>query len=771
MRLFAVIFFLFTFLSLNANVTVLKDSTASVSLSPFLTYSIDLCNNLNFNDIINKKIIWQQFKNGQTPSMGVVREPYWFKFQLINQSNRKEWYLTIDYYTLDSVSIFVCDTSDNLIYKKIKGILCKNNNEKQRVPLFNLNIEKEQKLNVYIRISTVSYMVVPIKISTPEHFFISENFSKNGFLPAYGILIAAIIFNIFLFFISREKAFLFLSLSVICSIIHYASIMGVLYELTNLSNPVLYRNARWIFSGLALALHIIFVIYYLDLKKYRKILLIEFALCGYFLLYSFISVFSIVSPVILNNLIFTNTIIFGIIQVCIGIYCLIKKNNHSKYYVASFSPFIISSITYMGMLYAWFEPNPIFNNMGLYASSVFLLILTIGITEKVSALKREKSRANQLDIDKKELEKEIAIRKSFEIALNESEMRFRKLFEMSPLPILLTELESGIIADMNIAFTEFSNISRNQLIGKTTYDLGLIDFKKRELLYNLVLKDGHVQSLEVAVNVKNEKRIVLLFMSTLELAQKKYIITVVSDITILKENEQKLRDLNITKDKFLSIIAHDLVNPFHAIMLYSKELKVYTANNERATTYNTNLIHTAQNTYNLLQNLLTWARTQTGQISFHPQKISVKEIVSETVEYAMNMANTKQIDIINEIDTDTLIEADLQMISVVMRNLISNSIKFTFNNGFVKIQFAENEDNIVLSVVDNGVGMEQQDINKLFNLYETTQKPGTVGEAGTGLGLIICNEFVKYHKGSISVKSKLGEGSTFSIILQKNKNE
>jgi PAS domain S-box-containing protein len=370
-------------------------------------------------------------------------------------------------------------------------------------------------------------------------------------------------------------------------------------------------------------------------------------------------------------------------------------------------------------------------------------------------------------IDKIALEAEIAQRIRVEEKLQQSETRFHSLFELTPLPVLLTEFESGKIVDTNLAIYELTGFSKEALLGKTTYEMGFIKETLRNELYGILSRNEQVLAFETTINIKGKPRIAHLFMSMLIIGQEKFIVTLISDITNQKETEQRLKELNLTKDKFFSIIAHDLVNPFHAMILYSNELKVFTAGNERASSYNTNLLLTAQNTYNLLQNLLTWSRTQTKQISFNPQLFNLGDIITENVSSARNIAKSKQIDIINEADPDILIEADLQMINLILRNLISNSIKFSFNQGMIKILSQVDESQIRITVIDNGTGMDSQELGKLFDLFQTDQRPGTAGEAGTGLGLVICSEFASCHGGSIQVESEPGKGSSFTVTLPK----
>jgi PAS domain S-box-containing protein len=459
--------------------------------------------------------------------------------------------------------------------------------------------------------------------------------------------------------------------------------------------------------------------------------------------------------------------IFLLIQFSVAAYLTKKKAPMARYYLFSFSPILLAMLLYIAVYSGWIEPNLFFSNSGLYASALFTILLTSGLTEKMIKVKHEKARADQLEIDKIALEEEIKQRKIAEDNLFESEMRFHSLFELSPLPVLLTEYESGRIVDTNIAICDYSGFQKKDFIGKTIYEMGFIDPKIRDKLFNRISLNGQILAYETIIQIQAKPRTVHLFMSLLNLGKSKYIITLISDITQQKEAEKKLKELNLTKDKFLSIIAHDLVNPFHAIILYSKELAAFTAGNTRAAMYNTNLLLTAQNTYSLLQNLLMWTRTQTNLISFNPQPTNLGDLIAENVASGISIAKSKQIEVINEASPEILIEADLQMINLILRNLISNSIKFSFNQGVVTIRSQETENQITISVIDQGTGMESDEINKLFNQYETAQRPGTAGESGTGLGLIICNEFVNYHQGTITVESQPGQGCVFKVTLPK----
>jgi len=231
----------------------------------------------------------------------------------------------------------------------------------------------------------------------------------------------------------------------------------------------------------------------------------------------------------------------------------------------------------------------------------------------------------------------------------------------------------------------------------------------------------------------------------------------------LRENEQKLQDLNSTKDKFFSILAHDLRNPFNTIMGFSELLltqKQYIPQDKAEHFYK--LINEAsKSAYNLLSNLLEWSRAQTGTISFIPLNFDVAQVVNESLKLLEGMATKKGIKFISEIQEKTEIFADMNMITTILRNLISNAIKFTFEGGTIKISASYHENFVHLEVNDNGMGIKEQDIQKLFKIDSNKSSLGTNNETGTGLGLILCKEFVERNGGEIWVKSVLTQGSSF----------
>ena len=235
----------------------------------------------------------------------------------------------------------------------------------------------------------------------------------------------------------------------------------------------------------------------------------------------------------------------------------------------------------------------------------------------------------------------------------------------------------------------------------------------------------------------------------------------------LIESEKKLQEANAAKDKFFSIIAHDLRNPFNAVIGFSEILKdnLDELEMKEIREYIGFISDSANNAFSLLSNLLDWARSQTDQISFKPEKINIGVIIASTLKILSGEALKKNITISSAIPVELLAFADRNMVSVVFRNLISNAIKFTHPGGAISI--SNNSDNGFheLSVEDTGVGIDKKDLENLFRIDKKISTAGTAEETGTGLGLILCKEFIEKNKGTIKVESETGKGSQFIFTL------
>ena len=230
---------------------------------------------------------------------------------------------------------------------------------------------------------------------------------------------------------------------------------------------------------------------------------------------------------------------------------------------------------------------------------------------------------------------------------------------------------------------------------------------------------------------------------------------------------QELELANATKDKFFSIIGHDLKGSFNTLIGFSEILieDFEELDNDGKLNFLNRIKRLSENAYKLLQNLLDWARVQTGRISYNPEFFDVSFITNEIVEMQKDHASSKSIIIENNIPPDTYVYADKNMVHTVIRNLTSNSLKFTNTNGKVSIECRKNGKSIEIDIKDTGIGMSPSKIEKLFKISEKVKTYGTAKEEGTGLGLIICKEFVEKNGGKINVTSEEGKGSCFTFML------
>ena len=235
----------------------------------------------------------------------------------------------------------------------------------------------------------------------------------------------------------------------------------------------------------------------------------------------------------------------------------------------------------------------------------------------------------------------------------------------------------------------------------------------------------------------------------------------------LAESHKEIRELNATKDKFFSIIAHDLKSPLYSISSFTELLvNDYEYNDDTHRKSSLNLISNRLKTLTeLLENLLTWSRSQRNKISFRPISLSSKTLLNNSVETNRVTAEKKEVFLKIKTEEDLKIFCDEHMIYTVIRNLVSNAIKFTPAGGIITVEVKAKGNFAVFKIEDNGMGIPERDIPKLFSIDESFTTPGTNNEKGTGLGLILCKEFVTKNGGEIWVESKEGIGTVFYFTI------
>jgi PAS domain S-box-containing protein len=327
---------------------------------------------------------------------------------------------------------------------------------------------------------------------------------------------------------------------------------------------------------------------------------------------------------------------------------------------------------------------------------------------------------------------------------------------------------------VNDAFTEIFDLNRDGIIGRTLAED--VTPKERESFLKIdkkVLKDGLESINEESLTVRGGETRIISTKKTrfIDSEGKKYLVGVIHDITdrkkaenLIIESEEQLKELNATKDKLFSIIAHDLRSPFNNIIGLSDLLLENIISFEESEKYIKILNSSAKNTLVLLDNLLNWAKSKTGHLRFKPENILFSEIILKNISLNRLLAETKNISINYFSSDDVEVYADENMLKTVLRNLISNAIKFTNVGGNIKIYAFLKQDHVEITISDNGIGMNEKKRKSLFDISTKTTL-GTANENGSGLGLVLCKEFVMKNKGEIWVESEEGKGSSFKFTL------
>ena len=235
----------------------------------------------------------------------------------------------------------------------------------------------------------------------------------------------------------------------------------------------------------------------------------------------------------------------------------------------------------------------------------------------------------------------------------------------------------------------------------------------------------------------------------------------------LQEEKDALKKANQTKDKLFSIIAHDLVNPFSSFQqILEIILNNYdNFNDETKKDYLNKTYKLAISNNELLQNLLNWSRVQRNQLTLKYSSVNIYNLVQENTSYLLSNAKDKNIQIVNFVNPETYLEADENLLALVIRNIISNAIKFTYIDGKIEISNYQENNKEILKIKDNGKGMDEATLSKIFDNKDINSTYGTNNEKGSGLGLMLCKEFTERHNGKIWAESKPGEGSEFFISL------
>jgi PAS domain S-box-containing protein len=385
--------------------------------------------------------------------------------------------------------------------------------------------------------------------------------------------------------------------------------------------------------------------------------------------------------------------------------------------------------------------------------------------------------STDMEVEVLGVSRNIEQRKRNERQLRENEEKFRKVVETLPSLLTITGINGRItyISPNCESFTGYTSEEAPDdnlfwvhpddadYVGQFFSESQIAENYNHNIEYKAIKRNGDIWFAHSSwESLKNSEGALMgIIIQTMDFSE----IRCAEDALI--ESEKKLRESNKTKDKLFSIIAHDLRNPFSSIIGFSEILATNIGNQEteksiRQAGY---IKSSAEQSLVMLENLLQWARTQTGQMDFKPEMHEIRPFVQKIIDVLRISAKVKKIKIVNEVPDGIMVLADRNMLDVVLRNLISNSIKFTNQGGNVIIRSKLNYKEVELSVADEGIGMDKDILDKIFSIDPGQVRVGTADERGSGLGLVLCKEFISKAGGHIRVESEPGHGSMFTVIL------
>ncbi|MDP3150625.1 MAG: ATP-binding protein [Ignavibacteria bacterium] len=399
------------------------------------------------------------------------------------------------------------------------------------------------------------------------------------------------------------------------------------------------------------------------------------------------------------------------------------------------------------------------------------------VVEKVDDIQRlvHLLQVHQIELEHQNQELRIA-----QEELEASRNKYVAFFDFSPIPFFTLDA-AGTIKEVNLSASKMFGIERAKLTGKrfqsfiTLYEKDIFD------LFIKTVFTSHLKETCGLTITNKDKSLFHVLLEGLEIEdtlepEPKCQVALI-DLTeykkvenSLKESNEELKMLNATKDKFFSIIAHDLRSPFQSLLGSSEILatEIKDLSQEEIITFGKGLNDNLKNLYVLLENLLYWSMMQRNTIEYNPTKINLFDLVQKIVGLTNLSAKKKSILLSNNIENGTFVFADVDMLRLILHNLLLNAIKFTPTDGRIIVSSLNKGSFLEVSIHDTGVGIELLKSSELFNFNTITTTNGTDGEKGTGLGLPLCKEFVERCGGKIWVESEIERGSKFTFTLRKN---
>lgn len=412
---------------------------------------------------------------------------------------------------------------------------------------------------------------------------------------------------------------------------------------------------------------------------------------------------------------------------------------------------------------------------------VYLLILynLLAIMVKNYSFEQQKVKTRSAAITRLNNELQEQYKKIEEInrQLQESELSYSSIVKYSPNVNLIHD---GVkILYINEMGEKLSGYSASELIGKP------LNFFLSSSSFNLVheniqrrMNGEPVEQYEVAIRAKNGTEYIFTVSATSIYYQgKPQMLVVLSDITDRKRAEEEiqrysleLKEANATKDRFISILSHDLRSPFYGLIGLSEVLKneAHSLTPDEIKNFSSKLHEAITLQYDLLNDLLTWSQIHSNKLGVKPELLYIAKTVADINKLFWEQTEKKRIRLNNTIPDSVCIMADKSMVNMIFRNLIHNAIKFSFPDSVIHVSYRQQSNGDCFLVQDSGVGMTQEDIEQVFKIDTTFTSLGTNNEKGSGMGLVLCQEIMVRHSGTISVESTPNQGTTFTLFFPRS---
>lgn len=713
-----------------------------------------------------------------------------FILNLKNITPEQHWFLSIDFYPLHHITLFLADSAGNILNTQEGGALypIPAGFHDRSSHVFPFELSPNVPYRLYIAVETQSFMLFPATLHTASSLLEVKSYRLLYIWLTFGFVLAAFILNLTLYLSSRETPFLVLMALMVVLIIGSYYQYGFGFELYPNMPDFLKIRMRILFVAPIGILLNLFTIRFLNLKNHKVLFNLfrtfNFILGIYFLLILLhflpFSILNFMSPLIMT--------LVMILNIMAGLRALKNQQRYAVWFFPGVISLLLSSLALSLVLLQIVPFNTLWYHANYFGTALFCLMLTLGMNMKIAAIRNSEAKlavSQKLNAD---LQSALVSNEQMTRML---EMRTRELekeqlsthlltsaVESSDSTIVITNPD-GIIEYVNPAFTRITGYQPLEAIGKIPSILksGTQDKLFYQSLWQTI-KGGETWVGEF----QNKRKDGTLYWESAVITpvfskpsnEISHFIAVKNDITTEKENinrlaysEKQLREANRIKDQFFTILSHDLMNPFNALLGFSQILaeNLHEHNLEPEAEYATIIHDSASKIMAMLQNLLVWSGGNSGNLPFTPGRASVPGLIADSVAIVIPAAQRKKVKII--ITEPVIPEAtlDINLVSVILRNLLWNALHFSPEGGEITIQTKNDNNQLIFKVCSGGILLNPEHLAEIFELPALRKNKDNRHIGKTGFGLFISKELAEIHGGQIFAESIPNQGNIFGISI------